>query len=130
MRFLNHVLSLINQQLIELNNAIDTLTISMKMFPGMKINLDALCKRFNVYNSARQFHGALKNAVLLAEVYVELMGGRQGAFEITNNNQQQKYAMAIITGSYNLDSAKLKVISPTRGELENHNNFFQKLEVP
>ncbi|WP_316354144.1 DNA polymerase III subunit epsilon [Candidatus Trichorickettsia mobilis] len=128
-KFLNHELSLINQPSIELNNTIDTLAISRKMFPGMKVSLDALCKRFNVDNSARQFHGALKDAVLLAEVYVELLGGKQGFFEITNTNQQQKSAMAIIT-SYNVDSAKLKVISPTRTELENHNNFLTKLVVP
>lgn len=56
---------------------IDTLEIAQKMFPGARNNLDALCKRFGVDNSKRTLHGALLDADLLAEVYLELLGGAE-----------------------------------------------------
>ncbi|MEX1153361.1 exonuclease domain-containing protein, partial [Parvibaculum sp.] len=57
--------------------AIDTLDIARRKFPGAQNNLDALCRRFNVDNSGREKHGALLDSELLAEVYLELKGGRQ-----------------------------------------------------
>jgi len=81
-KFLNHELSLVNKAPLELLNAIDTLPIARKKFPGARASLDALCKRFKVDNSARQLHGALKDAELLAGVYVELTGGRQTSFSL------------------------------------------------
>lgn len=56
---------------------IDTLPMARKMFPGAPASLDALCKRFGVDATGRQLHGALLDARLLAEVYLELRGGRQ-----------------------------------------------------
>ena len=56
---------------------IDTLVIARKKFPGAKNNLNGLCSRFNIDNSARTYHGALLDSELLAEVYLELSGGRQ-----------------------------------------------------
>lgn len=56
---------------------IDTLEIARKLFPGQRNSLDALCKRFNVDNSARTLHGALLDADLLAKVYLELLGGQE-----------------------------------------------------
>lgn len=57
--------------------AVDTLAISRRKFPGANNTLDALCKRLSIDNSNRVKHGALLDAELLAEVYLELMGGRQ-----------------------------------------------------
>lgn len=57
--------------------AVDTVLLARRKFPGAPANLDALCRRFNVDNSSRQLHGALLDASLLAEVYLELTGGRQ-----------------------------------------------------
>jgi len=59
------------------SRAVDTLSIARRKFPGANNTLDALCKRFSVDNSKRVKHGALLDAELLAEVYLELMGGRQ-----------------------------------------------------
>ncbi|MEH0831678.1 DNA polymerase III subunit epsilon [Anaplasma bovis] len=59
------------------NEIIDTLEIARKKFPGMPASLDALCKRFNILTHDRKLHGALKDANLLARVYVELCGGLQ-----------------------------------------------------
>lgn len=57
--------------------AVDTLAIARRKFPGAASSLDALCKRFGIDNSAREKHGALLDAELLAEVYLDLIGGRQ-----------------------------------------------------
>lgn len=62
---------------IAMERAIDTVRMARQKFPGAQASLDALCKRFNIDNSARTKHGALLDAELLAEVYLELIGGRQ-----------------------------------------------------
>jgi DNA polymerase-3 subunit epsilon len=66
-----------------MSKAIDTVAIARRRFPGAQANLDALCRRFGVDNSGREKHGALLDAELLAEVYLELIGGRQPAFGLT-----------------------------------------------
>ena len=62
---------------LSLQQAICTVALSRKKFPGQPANLDAICKRFNIDNSKRVKHGALVDAELLTEVYIELLGGRQ-----------------------------------------------------
>jgi DNA polymerase-3 subunit epsilon len=59
------------------SRAVDTVLLARRKFHGAPANLDALCRRFGVDNSGRQLHGALLDASLLAEVYLELTGGRQ-----------------------------------------------------
>lgn len=70
------------------DNVVDTLEIARNKFPGSRNSLDALCKRFNIDNSARTKHGALLDAELLAEVYLELLGGAEPSMEL--NNEQIK----------------------------------------
>lgn len=77
MKFLNAELSACNLPKIALNRAVDTLMIARRKFPGSPASLDALCRRFGVDNSAREKHGALLDSEILAEVYLELLGGRQ-----------------------------------------------------
>lgn len=62
---------------LAMERAVDTVKLARAKFPGAQASLDALCKRFNIDNSARTKHGALLDAELLAEVYLELIGGRQ-----------------------------------------------------
>lgn len=62
---------------LKLQDAVDTVLIARKKFPGSPANLDALCRRFNVDLSGRELHGALLDSQLLAAVYLELLGGRQ-----------------------------------------------------
>lgn len=59
------------------DRVVDTLEIARNMFPGSRVNLDALCKRFGIDNSNRTKHGALLDAELLAEVYLQLIGGQE-----------------------------------------------------
>ncbi len=75
--FLNAELGWCNMRTISFEQAIDTLEIARKKFPGSPASLDALCRRFGIDNSHRTLHGALLDSEILAEVYLELIGGRQ-----------------------------------------------------
>lgn len=77
MKFINEELSWIGRPRLPMDQAIDTLEIARRKFPGAQNSLDALCRRFGVDNSVREKHGALLDSELLAEVYLELVGGRQ-----------------------------------------------------
>lgn len=77
MKFINHELARVGNAVYPMSRAIDTLDLARQKFPGANNTLDALCKRFDVDNTARIKHGALLDAELLAEVYLELKGGRQ-----------------------------------------------------
>ena len=76
MKFINAELATHDWQEIPFSRAIDTLAIARKKYPGSP-EFDALCKRFGVDNKARDKHGALLDAELLAQVYLELIGGKQ-----------------------------------------------------
>ncbi len=77
--FLNNELKLINLPIINVDDAIDTVQLARQTIPGAAASLDALCKRFEIDLSQRDKHGALLDANLLAEVYLELTGGRQSS---------------------------------------------------
>ncbi len=78
-RFLNAELERLGLPLIPRERCVDTLAIARAKFPGAPCSLDALCRRFAIDNSHRDLHGALIDAKILAEVYLELVGGRQRA---------------------------------------------------
>jgi len=77
MKFINAELKWAQLPQFPTNRALDTLEIARRKFPGAQNSLDALCRRFGVDNSGREKHGALLDSELLAEVYLELIGGRQ-----------------------------------------------------
>ncbi len=77
MKFINAELGWVKRSPIPFDQAVDTLAIARKKFPGSPVSLDALCRRFGIDNSARTLHGALLDSEILAEVYLELIGGRQ-----------------------------------------------------
>lgn len=77
MKFLNAELKRAKRSTLPWNRALDTLALAREKFPGSPNTLDALCRRFKVDNSGRELHGALLDSELLAEVYLELIGGRQ-----------------------------------------------------
>lgn len=94
-KFLNQELSNINKEGFAWERVIDTLEIAKKKFPGSKNNLDALCKRFNVDNSSRTSHGALLDSQLLAQVYLELIGGKEPVFALKTDVQQKAQTLAV-----------------------------------
>jgi DNA polymerase-3 subunit epsilon len=83
MKFLNAELSWVNRGSIPFDRAIDTLAIARRRFPGSPASLDALCRRFGIDNSSRTLHGALLDSEILAEVYLELIGGKQPDFALS-----------------------------------------------
>jgi DNA polymerase-3 subunit epsilon len=80
--FLNSELERIGREPISMDRMVDTVAIARKKHPGAKLSLDALCTRYGVDRSHRVKHGALLDAELLAQVYVELKGGRQIGLEL------------------------------------------------
>ena len=75
--FVNNELELIGREPIAMERMVDTVALARKRHPGAKLSLDALCTRYGIDRSHRVKHGALLDAELLAQVYVELNGGRQ-----------------------------------------------------
>jgi DNA polymerase-3 subunit epsilon len=76
----------------EMQNAVvDTLVIARAKFPGARASLDALCKRFEVDNASRVYHGALLDAELLAEVYMHLVGGLQQGLRLNKDDDDADY---------------------------------------
>lgn len=86
MKFLNAELGWLNLRQLPFDQAVDTLAIARQRFPGSPASLDALCRRFGIDNSSRTLHGALLDSEILAEVYLELIGGRQPDFALSNTN--------------------------------------------
>lgn len=79
--FLNMELQRCGREIIPEERWVDTVGMARKKYPGAPASLDALCKRFDVNSEARTFHGALLDSQLLAEVYLELLGGRARKFD-------------------------------------------------
>jgi DNA polymerase-3 subunit epsilon len=82
MKFLNAELARLGFPALPMSRAIDTVIMARRKFPGAQASLDALCRRFEIDNSHREKHGALLDSELLAEVYLELIGGRQPGLEL------------------------------------------------
>jgi DNA polymerase-3 subunit epsilon len=83
MKFLNAELEGVGLAKLPMTQATDTVAMARKKFPGAPASLDALCRRFGIDNSSREKHGALLDSELLAEVYLELIGGRQPDFALS-----------------------------------------------
>ena len=98
MSFLNAELKKIKRRELQSKRVIDTIPLARRKFPGSSVSLDALCKRFKIDNTHRTFHGALLDSDLLAEVYVELLGGNQFSLDFSSfNNQAVTPAKKMIT---------------------------------
>lgn len=94
MKFLNHELGGVGLPTLPSHQALDTLLIARQKFPGSPASLDALCRRFGVDNSGREKHGALLDSEILAEVYLELIGGRQPDFALSAESQRSTASTA------------------------------------
>lgn len=105
---------------------LDTLVLSREKHPGQRNNLDALCKRYEIDNSKRQFHGALLDAEILAAVYLAMTGGQASLFDepSTHHHSPSKDGEPFLRVRAPL-SAKTPVIPITHEELTAHNDFIQ-----
>ncbi|GAN59964.1 MULTISPECIES: DNA polymerase III subunit epsilon [Acetobacter] len=120
--FLNAELKLAGHKPLDMGRMVDTLDMARERFPGMPNSLDALCRRFGVDLSARTTHNALLDCKLLAEVYVELMGGRQHGLGLVAEGGQ---APSVI---YDAPTRRQVVrVVPTPQEMAAHSAFVEKL---
>lgn len=125
MKFLNAELTWMSLPTIPFDRAVDTLAIARKKFPGSPASLDALCRRFGIDNSARTLHGALLDSEILAEVYLELIGGRQPDFALSTNTQSDSASTGNVwRASPRPDKLPSRI---TDAEKEAHKEFIEKL---
>ena len=123
--FLNSELLAVGHSTIDINRIIDTLPMARKKFPGAQVNLNALCRKYNIDNSHRDLHGALVDADLLASVYLELIGGKQPDLSLANERKEQSIAEPF------LKKERLKrVFAVNATELEAHSKLLDSLANP
>lgn len=104
----------------------DTLTFAKEKHPGQRNNLDALCKRYQVDNSNRQFHGALLDAELLACVYLAMTGGQTSLFTEHEIQSKESTHSSIATSTLNLKNPV--VIEASADELSQHQRVVELLK--
>ena len=109
MKFINHHLTEMGAAAIPSSRVVDTLIMARQKFPGSPANLDALCKRFLIDNSNRTLHGALLDSELLAEVYMELLGGRQTGLGLSDDGSSDSESPIIA-----LDKRSKKTVREAR----------------
>ncbi len=135
--FLNHELKLIARDPISLDRMIDTVAIARNLHPGAKHSLDALCTRYGIDRSHRVKHGALLDAELLAQLYVELTGGRQIGLTLADEDSGPSGSRAGTAATR--ERAPVSTVRPVRAarphrasveELERHAAFVATLEKP
>ena len=125
MSFLNAELGRLGLKPIPMVRATDTLAIARRRFPGAQASLDALCRRFGIDNSGRTLHGALLDAQLLAEVWLEMCGGREPGLAITTSIEITETTITI-----ERVARPPRPHAPTEAELAAHLVFIQGLADP
>ncbi len=141
--FLNNELNLIGRQPISLERMVDTVALARKRHPGAKLSLDALCSRYGIDRSHRVKHGALLDAELLAQVYVELTGGRQIGLGLGAQDSDFAAGSAPNGAASKGNTGGEKVFGrasgerreprphqPTAEELERHRVFLEEIKDP
>jgi len=120
--FINHELALLGPEWGRIEDhcsVIDTLTMARDLHPGQRNSLDALCKRYEVDNSARELHGALLDARILADVYLVMTGGQASLVLGEDSSEQQEEGEESL-GRVNIQRESLVVIRATDEELDLH----------
>jgi len=126
--FLNGELTRCGRPVFSTERMVDTLVIARTRHPGAKHSLDALCSRYGIDLSARTLHGALLDAQLLAQVYVELTGGRQITMGLSVDTPIMRETMAEARTHIHVRPARH--FSASAVELERHANFLKGVEEP
>lgn len=127
--FLNAELAICGLESVSRDRMVDTVAIARTRHPGAKLSLDALCTRYGIDRSHRTMHGALLDAELLAQVYVELTGGRQIGLGLADEAQDALVAQVVTT-------LRSRVFRPARphaasdAELAAHTAFMTTVKAP
>ncbi len=128
MGFINAELTRIGYDPLPSDRAIDTLAMAREQFPGAQASLDALCRRFGVDNANRTVHGALLDSQLLADVYLELCGGRQPDLELGADQATPGTGMPAIGDGRAPQPPRAH--APTAEEAAAHARFLERLKEP
>ncbi|TWT15043.1 DNA polymerase III subunit epsilon [Reyranella sp. CPCC 100927] len=110
------------------NEVVDTVTLARRKFPGQRVSLDALCERMGVDNSRRTKHGALLDAELLADVYIELTGGRQRGLDLVGAGTEVR--VDVLVAATHQERRPPRPHAPSAAELAAHAAFLAKLKNP
>jgi len=121
-----HCAGLDSTRIASVCTVIDTLHMAREIHPGQRNSLDALCKRYGVDNSGRDYHGALLDAQLLADVYLAMTGG-QGALSFERDSARQNPQHGT-TGAIDRSGLELVVLKATGAELEAHQRQLDLLD--
>ena len=127
MKFLNWELQMLGMTTMPRDRAIDTVTMARKRYPGSPASLDALCRRFGIDNSARDKHGALLDAELLADVYLELIGGREPGLALATASAREAVAAAASRSEVVRATRPARPHAPSEEERARHGDFIAKL---
>lgn len=127
MGFINAEFKRLSIEALPSNRAIDTLSIARQKFPGSNNTLDGLCKRFRIDLSNRRFHGALIDCELLYQVYIELMGGRQGTFSF---GSKKEAISSFNAKKIQRQTREKRVFLPKDDEQLEHDAFINELKDP
>lgn len=127
--FLNSELGRLGKPLFELKETIDTLDMAHRKFPGAPASLDALCKRFNVNTSMREKHGALVDCLLLADVYIYLLGGKQAGLDFQSDEDAEDEALMarVASGQLQTQNRKKRSFKASKEEIAAHEEFLKGL---
>ena len=125
MAFLNAELNRVNLPQLPKSRAVDTLMMARLKFPGSPASLDALCKRFNIDLSKRDKHGALLDSELLAQVYLELLGGRQRSLGLNESQEETLIEVETIKADYPMRNFEVTV-----EENSMHEAFLSQIKFP
>jgi DNA polymerase III subunit epsilon len=127
--FLNAELARIRaaSAITEVCKILDTLPLARQMHPGQRNSLDALCKRYSVDNSHRDYHGALLDARLLAEVYLAMTGG-QATFVLSAETDSVRIRARLEIPALELADVKISVIEASQEELAAHERLLALLD--
>ena len=124
--FINHELTLCGREALPEPRWVDTLSLAQKRFPGMYNSLDALCKRFKVSLATRDKHGALIDANLLAQVYLELQGGKERGLDLMTQAVVARATSAAVQAAYGARPRPLAPLS-TDEERALHETFVREV---
>ena len=127
--FLNTELQLCGRIAISMDRMVDTVALARVKHPGAKLSLDALCTRYGIDRSHRVKHGALLDAELLAQLYIELTGGRQIGLGLADDGAGADIAMGSSTA--NIGEARIfrqpRPHAASEAELARHGEFINKI---
>lgn len=124
MKFLDWELTQLGYPAISRTRVEDTLEIARKQNPGAKNSLDALCKRYGVSNAHREYHGALLDSQLLADVYLYLMGGRQPSLTLEKNETAFEESLT----SNQPVNFETRLFEPSEVELKSHLELIEQIK--